>query len=109
MLCSCTSCTQIFGSTRLTQISVTVFMGFSGVCVEIIMFCGSGINVCVVAAIVVTCVWVVVVFLLQPAVIRSVLFSDVFAKGIFGKFDFLPVSIFLVDSISLASRTGVSV
>ena len=42
--------------------------------------------------------------------IRSVLFPDVFVvvKVIFGKFDFLLMSIFLAESTSLASRTGVA-
>ena len=62
MLCVCTSCTQMFGSTWLTQISVTVL--FSGVCVEVVVFRGSDVNVCVVAAVVVDCVWVGVVFML---------------------------------------------
>ena len=43
--------------------------------------------------------------------IRSVLFPDVFVvvKVIFGKFDFLLMSIFLAESTSLATRTGVAV
>ena len=88
-----------------------MFLVSSGVCVEVVVVRGSDVTVCVVAAVVVDCVWVVVVFMLQPEMIRSVLFPDafVFVKVIPGKFDFLLVSVFLVDSTSLASRTGVDV
>ena len=86
---------QIFGSTRLTQISAVSLL-LSDVCVAAVVFSGS---VCVCVVFVVSlCVGLAVV---TPEVLVSV-------KMIFGKIDFLVISIFfLANRTSLASRTDV--
>ena len=86
---------QMFGSKRLTQISAVSLL-LSDVCEAVIVLCGS--------------VCVCVVFVMSLCVGLAVVFRDVLVsvKMIFGKFDFVVVSVFfLADSTSLASRTDV--
>ena len=95
--CVCSSCMQIFGSTRLTQVS-DVSLLLSGAFVAVVIFYGS--------------VCVCVVFVVSFCMSLLGVFSDVLVSVtmIFGKVDFVFVSIlFLTDSTSLASRTGVVV
>ena len=107
-LCVHSSCTQIFSSTRLTQISA-VFLLLSGFCVAVVVFCCS--SVCVVVAALFVFLCVCVVFIMSFGSDLTVVFPDVFVslKVIFGKLYFLLVSSFLADRTSLASRTGVVV
>ena len=102
---------QIFGSTRLTQASAVSLL-LSGVCVVVLDISALSLllsSVCVV--VVVFCgSSVCVVFMVSFGV--TIVSTDVFVsvKVIFGKLDFVLVSIsFLADSTSLASRTGVVV
>ena len=98
-LCVCSSCMQIFGSTRLTQISAVSSLLSDVVFIAVVVLCGSVCAVCV-------------VFVISFCVGLAVVFPDeiVSVKMIFGKVDFVVVSVFfLADSTSLASRTGVVV
>ena len=93
----CSACLQIFGSTRLTQISSVSSLLSDVVCVALVVVCVSFCAACVVFVIS-FCLGLATVF---PDVLVSV-------NMIFGKIDFVVVSIcFLADSTSLASRTGV--
>ena len=100
---------QIFGSTRLTQVS-DVSLLLSGVCVAVVSLLLSG--ACVAVVIFYGSVCVCVVFVVSFCMSLLGVFSDVLVSVtmIFGKADFVFVSIlFLTDSTSLASRTGVVV
>ena len=62
MVCVRSSCTEIFGSTRMTQISAVSLL-LSGVCVAVVVFRASGVDVCVVVVEVFVFVCVCVVFM----------------------------------------------
>ena len=98
-LCVCSSCMQIFGSTRLTQISAVSSLLSDVVCVAVVVFCGSVCVTCV-AFVVSICLGLTVV---GPDVLVSV-------KMILEKVNFFVVSVFFfADSISLAARAVVVV
>ena len=91
---------QIFGSTRLPQISAVTSLLSDVVCVAVVVLCCSVCAVCV-------------VFVISVCVGLAVVFADVIVsvRMIFGKVDFgIVISVFfLAASTSLTSRTGVVV
>ena len=98
---------QIFGSTRLTQISAVSLL-LSGVCAVVVVFCGS--SVCVVVVVLSGSFCVCVVIVVSFCVGLTVVFPDVFVsvKMISENLTlYWSLSFFLADITSLAFSTDV--